>query len=335
MTPDLSPLASPRGVQEGPLLDSVTMEVLHTAYLLRPRDEQTLAAALRNCPDDLAARLDALEAAGFARRVADGLEFESPYAVFVALGQARAQALLAENLRTVTLMDALPGLIRAWDLGTADPDGEHPLAVSIVHARSDSWAEWFRHAERERPCRPSLVTPEAEVLRVALDSGHLGRLQEQVAPSARVRVLVPADPTWGTGAELATLVAGARLAGVEFRCTEVVPSWLYVDAPSLVALPVHWGNGSPESALTIRTPPVVTAMELLFEHLWMRSQAWRTDEPPWVDVVRLLADGLTDDAVARVLGVTTRTVRRRIAEAMTELGVNSRFTLGMAWRARH
>jgi hypothetical protein len=318
-------------IRESALLDDVSMDILSTAYLLRPPDQEALAAALRDPPADLADRLDALEDGGFLRRVDGALEYESPYAVFVALGEARARALVEENRRTVALMDALPRLIRAWDLGTADPEGDHPLAVTMVHARSDSWEEWFRHASAERPQRPSLVCPDAAVLGVALETGHLRQLEEQLE-GAHVRVLVPADPTWSE--PVAGLVDAARAAGVEFRRSEQVASWMYVDAPSLAALPVWWGSSTPESAIVIRTPPVVAAMDLLFDQLWATSHAWSSDEEPWVDVVRLLSEGMTDEAVGRALGITTRTVRRRVSEAMTELGASSRFTLGMAWRRR-
>ncbi len=318
-------------VHEGDLLDAASMEILSTAYLLRPDTEAELVAALRQPPEDLDERLASLEAGGFLRRRPEGLEYESPYSVFIAIGEARARNLVAENNRTIAMMEALPQLIRAWDLGTASPDGDHPLAVSLINARSTSYDEWFRHAEAERPTSPSLVVTDEHVLQVALESGHLVHLQSQL-DDAHVRVLAPADPTWG--AELAKPMAEARAAGVEFRRSEQAASWMYVDAPSLAALPVWWGSGTPESAITIRTPPVVTALDLLFSLLWATSNAWTDDDEPWVDVLRLLSSGLTDDSVARSMGTTSRTVRRRIAEAMRDLGATSRFTLGMAWRAR-
>ena len=318
-------------VHEGDLLDAASMEILSTAYLLRPDTEAELVAALREPPEDLDERLAALEAGGFLHRRPDGLQYESPYAVFIAIGEARSRRLIAENHRTVAMMEALPLLIRAWDLGTVSPEGDHPLAVSLINARSTSYDEWFRHAEAERPTRPSLVVTDEHVLRVALESGHLVHLQSQL-DDAHVRVLAPADPTWG--ADLAGAMVEARAAGVEFRRSEQAGSWMYVDAPNLVALPVWWGSGTPESAIAIRTPPVVAALDLLFSLLWATSNAWTDDDEPWVDVLRLLSGGLTDDSVARTLGTTSRTVRRRIAEAMRDLGATSRFTLGMAWRAR-
>ena len=319
-------------VRETALLDEVSMEILSTAYLLRPPDADALRAALRAVPADFDRRILALEAGGFVRRVeGGGLAYESPYSVFMAIGETRARALIAENLRTVALMEALPGLIRAWDLGTADPEGDHPLAVTLVQARSGSWEEWFRLAGAERPQRPSMVCPDPGVLKVALESGHLQELEKRLE-TGHVRVLVPTAPSWGQ--HIAGLVTEAREAGVEFRRGERVQSWMYVDAPSLAALPVWWGADSPENAIAIRTPPVVAATDLLFAELWASSQAWEGDDEPWVDVVRLLSQGLTDDAVGRALGITTRTVRRRVAEAMAELGATSRFTLGMAWRRR-
>lgn len=46
-------------------------------------------------------------------------------------------------------------------------------------------------------------------------------------------------------------------------------------------------------------------------------------------VLRLLADGLTDDAVARRIGVSVRTVRNDVASVMLSLGARSRFQAGV------
>jgi DNA-binding NarL/FixJ family response regulator len=47
-------------------------------------------------------------------------------------------------------------------------------------------------------------------------------------------------------------------------------------------------------------------------------------------ILRLLAEGQTDRSIARSLGVTPRTVTRRIAEIFELLGVDSRFQAGIA-----
>jgi DNA-binding NarL/FixJ family response regulator len=49
-------------------------------------------------------------------------------------------------------------------------------------------------------------------------------------------------------------------------------------------------------------------------------------------ILRLLADGLTDQSIARSMGITTRTVTRRISEIYELLGVEIRFRAGIAAR---
>ena len=51
-------------------------------------------------------------------------------------------------------------------------------------------------------------------------------------------------------------------------------------------------------------------------------------------VLNLLAAGLTDDAMARHLGVSVRTVQRRVREICARLGARTRFQAGLQAR-RH
>lgn len=46
------------------------------------------------------------------------------------------------------------------------------------------------------------------------------------------------------------------------------------------------------------------------------------------NLLRLLAVGMTDEAVARQLGLSLRTTRRRIAALMSHLSASSRFQAG-------
>jgi hypothetical protein len=52
-----------------------------------------------------------------------------------------------------------------------------------------------------------------------------------------------------------------------------------------------------------------------------------SDDPPLVELLEL---GLKDEAIARHLGVSLRTVRRRVAQLMAVNGVDTRFQLGSA-----
>ena len=87
--------------------------------------------------------------------------------------------------------------------------------------------------------------------------------------------------------------------------------------------------------LIVRQPGLVQALTGLFELLWDRSAAVpgldRGEARP--DVRRLLlvqlAEGAKDEQIARALGLSLRTVRRRIADLLIELGVDSRFQAGV------
>ncbi len=57
-----------------------------------------------------------------------------------------------------------------------------------------------------------------------------------------------------------------------------------------------------------------------------RSTAQPTDDE--LALLRLLSRGLTDEVVAQRLGLTGRTLRRRLRSAMDKLGASSRFEAG-------
>ena len=57
----------------------------------------------------------------------------------------------------------------------------------------------------------------------------------------------------------------------------------------------------------------------------------KSPAPPAQDahLLALMAAGLKDEVVARQLGLSLRTVRRRIARLMDELGADTRFQAGI------
>lgn len=311
-------------------LDSESMDVLATAYRARPAVRADLAALLE---PESAARLDAtltaLARAGFVRVEGERLLLESPYAAFVAVSQARVERLQAETARTVAMMEALPLLIRNWDLGEARDGEDHPLAAVVVHGRQSHWEVWRRHLLEEHPEQPSWVLPDLAMLR----EDFPWRAADLAGTTARrARVLVrPGDIEDAANHEL---VAVSAALGIEVRVLDDLPSWFYVDADQLVGLPVDWGESWPTSMILVRTPPILAAMNELFASLWSRAEPAIPVDAGWEPVIRLLAQGMTDEAVARFLGLDVRTVRRRVADAMDELGATSRFALGAAWERR-
>jgi DNA-binding CsgD family transcriptional regulator len=125
--------------------------------------------------------------------------------------------------------------------------------------------------------------------------------------------------------------------GVEGRVMEGVPLKLAVADRSMAMIPLREADAvRGMSALVVRPSVLLDSLAELFEALWLRAVPLRLDagkvpdvDPGLVEVVRLLASGMTDAGIARQWGTSERTVRRRVAEAMQELGASSRLQTGM------
>ncbi|MEV6977598.1 helix-turn-helix transcriptional regulator [Kitasatospora sp. NPDC093806] len=86
----------------------------------------------------------------------------------------------------------------------------------------------------------------------------------------------------------------------------------------------------------VHTPEVVDGLRSLFRATWETATDLAdctAPPPPLTDqargILRTLAAGHTDETGARLLGVSLRTYRRRVADLMTTLGATSRFQAGL------
>lgn len=96
-----------------------------------------------------------------------------------------------------------------------------------------------------------------------------------------------------------------------------------------------------ESAIMVHQSSLLDALVTLFEMLWERALPLpfstddrkdlgaEADEEDREGLLALLASGLTDEVIARQLGISIRTVRRRIRRLMDDLGAVSRFQAGI------
>jgi DNA-binding CsgD family transcriptional regulator len=125
-------------------------------------------------------------------------------------------------------------------------------------------------------------------------------------------------------------------AGARVRVTPALPTYLVVVDSNFAILPMMHPSGEP-AVLTLRSSPLINFVSGIFEYYWDAAvdlpdqdgvaQAGITQQHD--EVLRMLASGLHDDGVARRLGVSTRTVRRLVAESMEQLGAHSRFQAGV------
>ncbi|MFI6057606.1 helix-turn-helix domain-containing protein [Streptomyces sp. NPDC051286] len=123
--------------------------------------------------------------------------------------------------------------------------------------------------------------------------------------------------------------------GGQVRTVAVLPLRMTIVDRTTAILPVNTEN-SGEGAVALTGQGTLTALCTLFETVWENArplgQAPRRDEGELdhqeAAALRLLAEGHTDEGIAKRLGVSYRTARRIATVLMDRLGARSRFEAG-------
>jgi DNA-binding CsgD family transcriptional regulator len=120
-------------------------------------------------------------------------------------------------------------------------------------------------------------------------------------------------------------------AGEHQRILAGMPSEFMVYGDVAAVAPQVWGD--PESQyVVVRDRMLVHAFIEVFDRMWAMASPLPsrrvTDMAEDDHLLDLLSRGLKDEAIARYLGWSLRTVRRRVARLMDELGAKTRFQLG-------
>lgn len=308
------------------MLEHDDIAVLRAALRTRHTDAEQLSRTLRRRRGEVESALRRLEADGFLVNAQDHRVPRPPHEPVLAEAAAklRAQALDLESLgRSI---GELPALMRDWEWG--EPNDERTVSAEFVHGPSAMVDAWWRYADQTRPVSTVCVAPDAGAFSL-VPSEDLQRLAEITQRSGGIiRIIVASD---SVDASTAAVIGELERTGLVFRTIPDPPSWFFADQETVVALPAHWGDPWPTSILLVRQPVFAEALRSYFESLWARAQPITGGREPWEPILKLLDQGLTDDDVADELGLSTRTVRRRISEAMDELGATNRFTLGRTW----
>ncbi|PZF84137.1 helix-turn-helix domain-containing protein [Jiangella anatolica] len=121
--------------------------------------------------------------------------------------------------------------------------------------------------------------------------------------------------------------------GEQGRVLPGLPLKLAIADRRTALLPLSMELGHAQG-LVIRESTLLDALIELFEVYWARATPLGSpadDEAPDHDreLVRLLAAGLTDNAIARQLGMSTRTMRRRTRRLFDQLEATNRFQAGI------
>ena len=123
--------------------------------------------------------------------------------------------------------------------------------------------------------------------------------------------------------------------GAQVRTVATLPLRMVIFDERTALIPVN-PEHSAVGAVVQRGPGMVAALCALFEQIWQTANPVGTDRRLDDDglnsqeraIITLLAQGHTDEVIARKLGVSVRTSRRITAELTARLGARSRFQAG-------
>jgi ATP/maltotriose-dependent transcriptional regulator MalT len=125
--------------------------------------------------------------------------------------------------------------------------------------------------------------------------------------------------------------------GAQIRTAPVVPPRMILVDRSSAMLALDPANESVD-AVVVHEPGVLSSLCSLFDQNWGNATPLEDGHARDLDtglsseeieILRLLAQGLTDEAVGKRLGVSLRTVSRRMDDLMSRLGASSRFEAGL------
>ncbi|OKK14317.1 hypothetical protein AMK16_31290 [Streptomyces sp. CB00455] len=162
--------------------------------------------------------------------------------------------------------------------------------------------------------------------------------EEQLSRGVRVRLL-HLDSTAGSPDRRRAMRRLAR-AGAEIRTVPALPLHMRIVDGRSAVLPTNADDAAPgQGAVVIQEPSALIGLRALFSYLWddgaplAAEGADATDSADYSAqeraLLRFLADGLTDEAVARRLGISLRSERRMISSLSERFGTHSRFQLGL------
>ncbi len=125
--------------------------------------------------------------------------------------------------------------------------------------------------------------------------------------------------------------------GVELRLTPVVPMHMVIADRDMAVMPLD--PDDPEQGMVVlRGAPLVHSAAALFDQVWRDSRRYDAVKPDasrlqltdeQLAIARMLAAGDNDKRIARALGVSQRTMSRKVADLMLQLRADTRFAAGV------
>ncbi len=317
-TPDLSPLSV--------LGFSAREEGIYRLVLRNSGCEPATLAGLAGLPmSELREHLSRLAASGLVDLEADRVVARPPQDALAQLVNAEARRVQSRTEQLEAVRGLLPSL-SADHLASSTPHGE-PVTIEVVEGgdiaqmvRSLSAASsgdllWLRPD-------PWRIAAGREVDDWVIDLMRGGRRSRAIYGAEVLR-------------EAPGVVRARAAAGEDVRILGQVPTRLAILGASAALIPERLGVPD-DRRLVLRQPALVAAVTWMFEGLWDRAlpipgldgRGHHEETDDRAAALGQLAAGAKDEQIARALGLSVRTVRRRVADLLDELGAVSRFQAG-------
>ncbi|GAB3506340.1 helix-turn-helix transcriptional regulator [Amycolatopsis cihanbeyliensis] len=213
---------------------------------------------------------------------------------------------------------------------TAELTSEHqPDELLQILTGQRAVADWY--ANLVHGCERELLVLDRPPYAAGADEAESG-LTSRLHDRLEVRSIYAPEAFEHPGA----LAAARRAAGngEQSRVHPAVPLKLAIADRKVALLPLVLED-MVASALVIRPCALLDALTALFELLWQQAgplgPAQPQDDPRAgdSDLLTLLATGAKDGTIARQLGISSRTVSRRVTELLRALGARTRFQAGV------
>lgn len=281
-----------------------------------------LASRLDRPASDVSRRLGHLLRLELVRYAAGGVVPQPPDRPLRQLVNTESRRLVDEQTAFAAARMAVPDVVAEFQAAEQVPVVGGPVETVPRGGSLPALMDLLRNTDGELAfLRPGDWAGDAVA---ALDD----LVTEQVTAGRAARVIYPVSVLTDMPAEvLARSATGERV-----RVLPELGTALVLCGTAAAMTTARWGSTA-GARVIVRQGGLVSALRELFDAMWKRAvvPAGLGEEvvgDQRRQLLSLLMNGAIDQQIARATGVSLRTVRRRVAALMDELGASSRFGAG-------
>jgi hypothetical protein len=302
-------------------------EAVYRALLRNPgRDVEWFAAHLERDGQQVSQQLGGLVDVGLARREGAGFLAGAPATTLQPLVNAELSEIDGRRAQLDAVRASLASFAADHVVGRSRDWAEAPFELL-------SDAESFVAVEDLQRSTHGTVLCSHQVVEIDVSSPpYVEVLERQLAAGRPMRALYPRDVV-DDPRRLAYVHHWAGV-GEDVRITHQLVPYMAVFGSEVAIVAASSGPGPSEGRILVRAPALVSLVTDLFERYWEKAVPLHSTPVGFgrnerIEILEGLMLGAKDEALARQLGVSLRTVRRRVADLMDELGATTRFQAGM------